>query len=310
MKFLPARMVKLSKLKLPGDMATRRKSAHVRELAASIKAHGLAHLPVVSKGKPVVGRDRLAALLELGEKTTEVREVEGTPVELEALEIAENLHRRRDDQDELRARYVALMERQLAEPAPLTQRNSSELSSIDSQCVGGQETPRGRAVKAAAEAAGVSTRAIRKSIERVEAEDPEPAETSLDSPLGAAVDEYNDAVEGIAASLRLLQKRVSDAARHATLPVAPFERVKQELARAQQINDGTRLVARCPVCDDGACSLCGGARFVTQFQLAGVPRDDAPKTLLKAPRVKRVKVELPDGTEYSEPMQDTEADLF
>lgn len=179
MKFTGSRTIKLSALRLPGDIARRRKAPHVKELAASIKANGLAHLPVVdSTFSPVVGRDRIAALLELGHKTTEVRTVEGTADELEALEIAENLHRRRDDVDEMRSRYVAVMERQLVEVAS----TNSPLH----RDVGRPATPRGQAINEAAKQEGVTPRAVRDSLARVEAkaaEVEEPEEPEQTDPV-------------------------------------------------------------------------------------------------------------------------------
>lgn len=329
MRWLDYQRLPVKSLVLPGDIRQRMKEPHVIELAASMRGGGgdPIHAPTINGDTNVLiaGRDRMAALLL--NKATKVWchvAVEVTEDDARNLEVDENLHRRHDDRDALIARKVAKTVESLERDAQLPVAKTGR---------GAPRTIKGQAREKVARELGTTPEAIRSAERR--AAEPE-VEEAAEAPslLGRNVDDYNAAIDEIATGLRAVQRLTSKLAGHATLPVAPFERLKQELQRAMQIAEGARLVAKCPVCagTEAPCALCGDVRFVTQFQLAGVPKDeatvhrqvsgrgqppstgmypiqDAPRTMLKAPKP-RVKVELSDGSEFNEPVEDTESDLF
>lgn len=110
-QWLGTKRIKLDTIVLPAGFAKRKKEPHVARLAESIKAGGMIALPVVTDKprKLVAGGDRLAALMLNKTASHEVRLVRGTPEEIEALMLEENLLRRRgDDYDAMTRRLVEL----------------------------------------------------------------------------------------------------------------------------------------------------------------------------------------------------------
>jgi len=107
--WLPARIVELSELTLPSDWRDRLANARSKEFSAVLKnTSGPIHLPVVeaSTGEIVAGVDRIAALVNGGEKRFECRIWTGSPAEKRMLRASENLHRRRDDDGKWLAEYL------------------------------------------------------------------------------------------------------------------------------------------------------------------------------------------------------------
>lgn len=214
--------VSIRKLRLPGDIKQRQSQPHVLALAKSIEDNGgdPIHAPTINAEtyELIAGRDRMAALLLSGAKKAWCHVVaEVSETDAKRLEIAENLHRRRDDQDALRAQYVALAEAACSENDSVTQRGSMEtISTLDAKRKG---TARGAAIRAVAEAEGVTPRAIRQSLARAEA-DEEPADPSESieqaAELPPPVDTYDVPVAHLAqqfAEVRVAQAAMDEADR-------------------------------------------------------------------------------------------------
>jgi hypothetical protein len=87
-------------MRLPGDIAARRKLPRVIALGESFAASGgqPAQPPVVAwrTNRLVIGSDRIAACLNLGLRAVDVLVVKGSPAALEALTHVENVYRRHD----------------------------------------------------------------------------------------------------------------------------------------------------------------------------------------------------------------------
>lgn len=108
----PIKSVKVSSLRLPGDIEQRRKRQHVVELGKSFSASGgqPAEPPVVEAGtlRLICGADRIAACLNEGVSMVDVLPVEGTPEALERLSLVENVRRRHGGHDHEIARLLEL----------------------------------------------------------------------------------------------------------------------------------------------------------------------------------------------------------
>lgn len=113
----PVKSVKVSALRLPGDIEQRRKQQHVVELGKSFSASGgqPAEPPVVEAGtmRLICGADRIAACLNEGVSMVDVLPVEGSPEALERLSLVENVRRRHGGHDHEIARLL-----ELEHPAP------------------------------------------------------------------------------------------------------------------------------------------------------------------------------------------------
>jgi hypothetical protein len=90
----------IAEMRLPGDIAARRKLPRVIALGESFAASGgqPAQPPVVAwrTNRLVIGSDRIAACLNLGLRAVDVLVVKGSPAALEALTHVENVYRRHD----------------------------------------------------------------------------------------------------------------------------------------------------------------------------------------------------------------------
>jgi hypothetical protein len=289
MKITQAQTMEISALDLPGDIAKRRRAPHVRELAASIRANGLAHLPIISgDNKMVVGRDRVAALMELGATSVEVRRAIGTPDELKALELTENIHRRHDDIDKMRAEYVEVMARVIEQ--------QRQLDAGKPQKPGRPKSPRGEAMDTLAAASGVTSAAIRQSLSRAKA-DEEPEEPEPTGPLPSPVETWDVEVGHLAqefAALRIVQAAFDEAKRHlraarmAIGALADGSEIAKSLYSVIYAGvdnsrfevESRRPAALCPYCKGllhlrALCTGCSTVGYVGEGALAGI--DDTLK---------------------------------
>ncbi len=106
--------VPIKKLRLPGDVATRRRSQHVLDLGRSFALTGGEPLaPIIVEWgtwKLIAGADRIAACLNRGVKEVDVLTVEGEPDALAELALIENAMRRHSaaEQEAAIAKLVAM----------------------------------------------------------------------------------------------------------------------------------------------------------------------------------------------------------
>lgn len=153
--------VKLDKIARPGNWRALLKEPRIAVLAESISRDGLIHDVTLRKTKEgysvLCGRDRLAAMERNGTAAAEFPVVECDDATARRIEIAENLHRRRDDLDVLRAAMAKALEPELSDNMSL---NSGP---------GRPATRRGKAIREAADAAGVSKRTVERALAKVEA---------------------------------------------------------------------------------------------------------------------------------------------
>ena len=270
MKFLDVRSVRLADIKYDEPLRTAQPRVH--DLARSIKAHGLIQFPVVDAAtmRVISGRDRLAAQLLNNAHAVEVRMVEGTTDELEALEVAENLERRHDDQHALRARYVAIMERAISD------KMSHETPVATTQ--GRPRAVHSQAVEVVAQLAGVKPGTIRQSEARARA-----AEAPVVEPVAAPaskevaeVAEYNEALLEASRAISLASRTLSGLASHPWLPTARAQRTRDEMKLLAKVLESEVLVGECPACEERGqvprCGVCNGTHYVTEFQKLGAPK--------------------------------------
>lgn len=209
------RKVKLDSIVVEKGFSQRKKTAHHESRKASIKRHGLINLIVIQDRtrKLLAGGDRLAALQALKVKAHEVRVFRGTEEEFEALQLAENIERRHnDDVDALTKRYVELtrgeIEKADEEVAEIEAAARIEASLRETfpdappmlpteppRSVGRPKTSQGKAREAVAAATGKTPEAIRQAEKRATAKErkaAEPAAPPVDptAPLPPPVETY------------------------------------------------------------------------------------------------------------------------
>ncbi len=213
------RKVKLADIVTEKGFGARKKAAHHESRKASIKKHGLINLIVIQDRtrKLLAGGDRLAALLALKVKAHEVRIFRGTEEEFEALQLAENIERRHnDDVDAMTKRYVELTAGEIekaeavkvdagiltdAEEAALRRdadglAHAVELEKTEPAPVGRPKTAKGKAREAVAAATGKTPEAIRQAEKRAVAKERKAAEqeqnpfTDAGEPLAPPVETY------------------------------------------------------------------------------------------------------------------------
>lgn len=225
------RKVKLADIVVEKGFSQRKKTAHHESRKASIKRHGLINLIVIQDRtrKLLAGGDRLAALLALKVKSHEVRVFRGTEEEFEALQLAENIERRHnDDVDAMTKRYVELTASEIekaeaAEPTPEVR--EAILAAVDNarkfggtpdvivhdgveyrtdavdeseapRPVGRPKTSKGKAREAVAAATGKTPEAIRQAEKRARKKEEEVTErdqspfTDPGEPLAPPVETY------------------------------------------------------------------------------------------------------------------------
>jgi len=187
------RKVQLASILVPKGFKERAKLAHIPSRMASIQRHGLINLIVIQDRtkKLLAGGDRLTALLKLKAKTHEVRVFRGTEEEFEALQLAENIERRHnDDVDAMTKRYVELTQGEIEKtdmeeaaraeseairnaprggPADELPGAEPELEPEEPRPVGRPKTAKGKAREAVAAATGKTPEAIRQAEKRARA---------------------------------------------------------------------------------------------------------------------------------------------
>ncbi len=170
MEYLTPELRQVASITMPGDIKKRMKSPSVKELSVSIANLGgrPAQLPTLRGNDVVFGRDRIAACLLLGQTEIMIQPVRCTDVEALLLEITENLHRRRDDVDKDRARYVTTLtklldERNAEEDARKLKEKEEKKTQKEEVKNGRPKTSRAAAREMIAEAEGVSAETIRSS---------------------------------------------------------------------------------------------------------------------------------------------------
>jgi ParB-like chromosome segregation protein Spo0J len=270
MKFLDVRSVALHEIQY--DEPLRTSEPRVHDLARSLQVHGLIQFPVVDVAtkRVISGRDRLAASLLNGAKTVEVRMVEGTPDELEALEVAENLERRHDDRHALRARYVAIMERAIGD-------KMSHATAVTTTPTGRPKAAHAQAVEAVAKLEGVKPGTIRQSEARA-AKQAEPAApvVAAESKEDRDVAAYNEAMLEAARAINLASRTLAGLANHEWLPTARAKRTRDEMKLLAKVLESEVLVGECPACEERGqvprCGVCDGTHYVTEFQKLGAPK--------------------------------------
>lgn len=160
MKWLGFREVAVKSLRVDAVEVKRRQvQQHVKDLAEDIREHGgePIHAPTVREGTKelLCGRDRFAASVLNGVKKLWVHVVDCTDAEAKELELAENIYRRADNRAELIASLVKLREQHLR-AADDARRAAGETVSAAPQ-----DSPRARARKEVAKAAGITTSTVR-----------------------------------------------------------------------------------------------------------------------------------------------------
>lgn len=208
----PIKSVKVSALRLPGDIEQRRKKPHVVELGKSFSASGgqPAEPPVVEHVtlRLICGADRIAACLNEGVAMVDVLPVEGSPEALERLSLVENVRRRHGGHDHEIARLLELEHPTPAQTFPPV--DEDERPEWDLEATAGQRpmpdiepepplapkakpgrpaSPKTEAVRAVAKATGKTEAAVRAADYRANATGKAPP-----SPVAACIETFEVSV--------------------------------------------------------------------------------------------------------------------
>lgn len=157
------RRMSLAAMRLPGDWQQRLASAHVAALAASGE---VLQPPAVRKAdrSVIFGGDRLASLHVRGESEAWIWLYDVDEDEAERMRLVENLERRHDNRDKLKAQLVAL---ELRRAPAVTLGNLPIVADAEQQKKPGPpKSAKGVAREKAAEALGVTPEAVRSAEKR------------------------------------------------------------------------------------------------------------------------------------------------
>lgn len=278
MKWLAVKRVTLARVIVPGSFTKRLKQPHVKELAKSIQESGVIALPVISTANELVaGGDRFAALMLNGTKAHDMRVVEGTPRELELIQIDENLKRRQDDRDVLIKRRVEL---------------GGELPVEPTGKAGRPKTSHGAAREQVARELGSTPEAVRSAERRAtakdEPDDPSPSVNQAPPVItwGVPIDHLKEEFGAI----RLAQVALKETDRHlkqaqralttldgqqGSIGHALYYRLKEAVHGAADTVRRAIPDALCPYCKGmlhrrNTCSGCSGFGYVGNDALDGV----------------------------------------
>ncbi len=305
-RYLEQRVVSIARLVLPGDMKRRMEAPHVKELSKSLGQVGLIHLPVVEAKtmRLVAGRDRVAALMLAGATGVEVRFVEGPREALDALELRENLHRRRDDEAAMRARLVELEKKRVVEfetqepaaeepghdgdePEGISRTSSYGNPASEGEAPRRRGRPRSAAKlareKVAAEL-GIQEDSLRRHLKAAEAKKGPEAEPGLPiDTMGIVLSE--ETKQRVLTAAEQLE-RADQLMRQVQATLSRLEgsvanaRLKQLIDAAHQVAVDVRRakpVRVCPYCKETvlrkSCMGCEGVGYTTEGQDAWIPAD-------------------------------------
>lgn len=305
MVILGVRKVKLAQIQMPGDLRRRLETANVADLAEGLKKwERFIHDPLIRESdmRIICGRDRLAAAHRAGHESLEVKMCDVNDDEAAELELVENIHRRRDPQEEsdMRQAYLALVERRAAGEQTAT------------TGLGKPASPRGVARAALAAKAGVSPKSIARQDQRAqkraaqlgdtvaslppnpsesrsgwgeddaEAELPPPVELLGTEPTEeflAGVNEVQELLDEADQQLRQVQTTLTKLQKAAlALPEGRWQRLYRGAHALAHDVRAARPVSVCPYCKlvpslQQACTACGLNGYIVEDQTASVPKE-------------------------------------
>lgn len=288
MIWLGRKRVKLTSVRLPGDLEARKAAPHVAELAGSMGETGgrPIHVPVLHAETLAVicGRDRMAAHYLRGDEEVEVELVDCTLDEAEVLEHAENTLRRKPDAAS-RPALIAAVERLVA--ARREAAAAAPPIEDDVPKRGGRPlTLEGEVRREAAKRLRISEKTVARHLEarKAEATPPTPCIRTL-----GVVGEVVEAVDKVArqvqadidkldALMRSAQATVTRLHAAELLAESSFQHLKQmshDLAYSVRVE---RPAAVCPWCKlvpqlRMACTACYAHGYVTAGVLENTPAE-------------------------------------
>ena len=292
MKWLDYRRMRVSAIKLPGEIAARMKEPRVAALAASTDELGGEPMqaPTVNADTSpptlVAGRDRMAAtLLRKRKFVWDHVGVDWSPLELLKAEIHENLHRRHDDKAALTARLI-----DKAEAVVLGQASKNSEPTL-----GRPKSTRQEARELVAKASGESPDAIKKADQRAKTREErsdvaqgDPANRSVRHETKPAPIETNGKPLPVRMAIGLsqmiaefgrldhLMRQAQEMAGHFDMWSHPAtERIVRALHDAAVLVRAERPTHLCPACDGESqdCATCVGRGWVTKATFESAPKE-------------------------------------
>lgn len=297
MRWLATRTVPIKRLKVSGEFAKKRRSQVAKEIAGTLaETAGFVQLPVISSANEiVVGEHRIAAALESGAKSVEVRVVDADAREIRRLRAIENLFRRHmtgEERDRELAAFVADVEADISGQTDQQLRSALPVNSTGNP--GRPKSARGQAIEKVAAAVGSTPEAVRSAVKRAEANDsaptsqpsvqtaPPPIETwGLAAPEAMVPEELAEVakVQAVVDSIdRLLRKAQTEAAAlrgGSPLGSHTYAEIYSYIHRAADEVRRSRPHAICPYCKRvpqvrAQCMACHGLGVVPECECENI----------------------------------------
>ena len=288
-------------LKAPGNLRQLMEDDFVKEMAESIEQFGLLHPPTVNKATKdiIAGRNRVAAHFLLKRDTIDVSYVEIEDLHAKALEIVENLHRRHDPKMQERLQHDLV--RVFEEEEKAKDATGVEEPRTEGNTRGPKASPRRRAIKRTAAAAGKSVATVQRAVQRAEkkksearsarnaiSEDPPVVTFGLEvdpaflGKLSSIQSVCDTAYAGLLEAQRRMTRLVSNESpihKHTSQSLRPAYASLASETKAE------RPISICPGCKLietvlPTCMICLGSGYVTERQWKTIPRELKSKECL------------------------------
>ncbi len=285
MNIIGIRTVKISSLRLPGDMDARQKTARVQQLAASFQHTPLLNAVIVryvnatdrtnsllnaKHNTLLAGRDRVAGKMLRGDVDIEAKLIECDDEEARAIELTENAYRRHDKAEQKEA--LAELERVLA---------VTEERLIEEM---GRQPTRREIHTAAAPALGVLPETVARKEREVKATNgkrkaPSDLQTwglELDEAYAGKLAQVTASMEALARALTAAQAASAFLQDNDIVPPSLASNVRQELMGLGRMVREHVPVALCPYCKgqdelQKTCAGCVGVGWVGASKLKTAP---------------------------------------
>ncbi len=279
MRIVGTRTVKITSLKLPGDMRLRMESPRVQQLAASFTELGQLQDPVIrwqKKGphhmRLLAGRDRVAAHMLRDDVDVDVKMVECTDEEAHRVEHTENAIRRHNVEEQRKSLAELLHMKEVA-----TESLRKEL----------YREPTMRAVNTrVGEALNILPETVERKERDLRAATNQKAAPKVVETWGLELElDWSERFQRTIMAMELLASKVTQALTAASflsdpqlMPPSIGQDIRQELAQVSAHIRAHIPVALCPYCKGqdevlAHCGGCLGSGWIGRQKLAAVPEE-------------------------------------
>jgi hypothetical protein len=281
-----SKRVPIAKIKAPGDIERLRRERHTLELGESLASTGGSPIdPIIlafGTWELLGGRHRFAAALNAKLKEVDAVLLDGTPEELEAACLVEQVKRRQATDAET-ARLVELLHPTPAQTFPDVEED--ELSNTPlPKPIGRPSTGKAEAVAKVAQITGRTEAAVKQADYRARHEDDEEPEDpsgcidtmGLKVPSEVNADAWSEA-QFLESAEKTLVKLQGDCKRHEAVGSNPYPQLYAAIHEAAAAARAQTPESVCPHCKltslRNGCLACRGRGWLRACEMANVPKD-------------------------------------